>query len=263
MNVAYAKVRESKTPAVPLKGQWLDLGSRAFDVLSILGALVLMAVALAFDLILTPNIVITIGQERVGLLAMRIFYIHVPSAWIAYLAFFLVMLCSIAYLATRDRKWDIYAHGCAEVGILFCTAVLITGPIWAKPIWGVWWTWDARLTLTLILWFIYAAYLTIRAQDLEIEKKARYSAVVGIVGALSIPINHFSVKLWRTLHPQPVVVTDRGIGSGLEDPMFLVALGLTVLAFLATFAALLRQRIALEELRDETERLRLRLEERA
>ncbi|MFQ5914286.1 MAG: cytochrome c biogenesis protein [Nitrospinota bacterium] len=261
--MTYAKVRESKAPAVPLKEQWLQMGSAAYDVLTIGGALVLMVVALAFDFVITPNIAIEVGSERVALPVMRIFYIHVPSAWIAFLAFGLVALYSILYLMTRKRRWDIYAHGCAEVGVLFCTIVLITGPIWAKPIWGAWWTWDARLTLTLILWFIYLAYLMIRAQDLEPEKKARYSAVLGIVGALSIPINHFSVQLWRTLHPKPVVITEKGMGAGLDDPMFAVALGLTFLALLVAFGALLRQRIVLEELRDEGERLRSRLDERS
>ena len=117
------------------------------------------------------------------------------------------------------------------------------------------------LTLTLILWFIYLAYLMIRAQDLEPEKKARYSAVLGIVGAISIPVNHFSVMIWRTIHPKPVVLTEQGIGTGLSDPMFLVALGLTFLALLAAFAALARQRVVLEELRDEAERLRFRLDD--
>jgi heme exporter protein C len=126
----------------------------------------------------------------------------------------------------------------------------------------VWWSWDARLTLTLIMWFIYLAYLMIRAQDLEPEKKARYAAVLGIIGALSIPINHFSVQIWRTIHPKPVVITEKGVGAGLMDPIFLVALGLTFLAYIMTFVALLRQRIALEAIRDETERLRFRLDER-
>ncbi len=259
--MTYAKVRESKPPGVPLKEQWIRLGAAAFDNLTIAGALVLMVAALAFDLVLTPNISIEIGSESLALPVMRIFYIHVPAAWIAFLAFGLVLLGSIAYLATRNRRWDIYALGCAEVGFLFCTIVLITGPIWAKPIWGVWWSWDARLTLTLILWFIYLAYLMIRAQDLEPEKKARYSAVLGIVGAISIPVNHFSVVLWRTIHPKPVVLTEQGIGAGLRDPLFLVALGLTFLAFLATFAALVRQRVILEEMRDEGERLRFRLDD--
>ncbi len=261
MIVTYAKVRESSPPAVPLKDQWLRFGAAVYDNLSVAGALVLMVAALAFDFVLTPNIAIRVGNETLALPVMRIFYIHVPAAWVAFLAFGLVMLGSIAYLATRERRWDIYAHACAEVGFLFCSIVLITGPIWAKPIWGVWWSWDARLTLTLILWFIYLAYLMIRAQDLEPEKKARYSAVLGIVGAISIPVNHFSVLIWRTIHPKPVVLTERGIGTGLSDPMFLVALGLTFLALLATFAALVRQRVVLEEMRDEAERLRFRLDD--
>jgi heme exporter protein C len=174
----------------------MQVGSKAYDFLLIGGALVVMIVALAFDLLIAPN------EAQQGVV-QRIFYIHVPAAWIAFLAFFLVAIWSVVYLITRGRKWDIYAHGSAEVGVVFCTIVLITGPIWAKPVWGVWWSWDARLTLTLIMWFIYLAYLMIRAQDLEPEKKARYAAVLGIIGALSIPINHFSVQIWRTIHPKP------------------------------------------------------------
>lgn len=246
--MSFAKARESKNLKIPLKEQWRSFGSMSFDTLSIIGSLVLLIIALAFDLLIAPN---EVSQGPV----QRIFYIHVPSAWIAFLAFALVALCSVIYLVTRVRKWDVYSHGCAEIGFLFCTIVLITGPIWAKPVWGVWWSWDARLTLTLILWFIYLAYLMIRAQDLEPEKKARYSAVLGIVGALSIPINHFSVQLWRTIHPKPVVFTEAGIGKGLSHPMFLVALSLTFLAFLVTFAILLRQRITLEGIRDDCQQL--------
>lgn len=255
MIVSFSKVRESKSPEIPLKDQWLSFGSASFDALSIAGSLVLGIVALAFDLLIAPN---EVQQGPV----QRIFYIHVPSAWLAFLAFGLVALFSVIYLVTRGRKWDVYACGCAEVGFLFCTLVLITGPMWAKPIWGVWWSWDARLTLTLILWFIYLAYLMIRAQDFEPEKKARYSAVLGIVGALSIPINHFSVELWRTIHPKPVVITPEGLGQGLSHPMFLIALGLTFLAFLVTFAALLRQRITLEAVRDRSQQLLHQLEDR-
>src|SRR4030042_5901728 len=114
----------------------------------------------------------------------RIFYFHVPVAWVAFLAFFVVFVGSILYLWKRESKWDILAYSSAEVGIVFTTLVLITGPLWAKPTWGVWWVWDARLTTTLVLWLIYLAYLMVRSFALEESQGARFAAVVGIVGLI-------------------------------------------------------------------------------
>ena len=108
-----------------------------------------------------------VPTERTEGIVQRIMYIHIPSAWISFFAFFVVFACSILYLWKKDREWDIYAHASAEIGVLFCSLVLITGPIWAKPIWGAWWVWDARLTSTLVLWLIYVAYLMLRAQTEE------------------------------------------------------------------------------------------------
>lgn len=138
--------------------------------------------------------------------AQKIFYIHVPSAWVAFLAFGVVGVSSALYLFLRDARLDLLAASAAEVGVVFTTGVLVTGPIWAKPIWGTWWTWDARLTLTLFLWFIYFGYLVLRTAVPERGRRARYSAVLGILGALVVPFIHVSVYLFRTLHPQPVVL---------------------------------------------------------
>ncbi|HEX6789747.1 MAG TPA: cytochrome c biogenesis protein CcsA, partial [Candidatus Krumholzibacteria bacterium] len=143
-------------------------------------------------------------EQTMGL-PQKIFYFHVPLAWNAFLGFTIVFWCSFRYLATRDPKWDARAVAGAEVGVLFTTLVLITGPIWAKPVWGIWWTWDARLTLTLFLWFIYVAYLVMRGAIEDHDMRARYSAVLGILGALLIPFIHLSVYLFRTLHPQPIL----------------------------------------------------------
>lgn len=253
--MAYARTRVSSPPVVPLKEQWLEVGSKAYDLLTIGGALVLMLGALYLGLLYAPT-------EKTQGDAQRIMYMHVPVAWIAYLAFGLVALTSLLYLWKKDRRLDLYAHSLAEVGVIFCTLVLLTGPVWARPIWGVWWTWDIRLTLTLLLWFIYVGYLMIRAQDLEPGRKARYAAVLGILGALSIPLNHFSVLLWRTMHPQPVVITEKGFGAGLEHPAFLIALMVSFLAFAALFAAVLRQRISLGFMQEELTRLQHRVAER-
>ena len=110
----------------------------------------------------------------------RIMYLHIPSAWLAFFAFFIVFISSVLFLWKKEREWDIYAHASAEIGVVFCSLVLITGPIWAKPIWGTWWVWDARLTSTLILWLIYVAYLMLRSQTEAGSMRARYAAVLGL-----------------------------------------------------------------------------------
>src|SRR4030042_6751521 len=128
----------------------------------------------------------------------RIFYFHVPVAWVSFLAFFVVFIGSILFLWKRDEKWDMLARSSAEIGILFTSLVLITGPIWAKPAWGVWWTWDARLTTTLIMWVIYVSYLMVRSFAVEESRGDRFAAVVGIFGFVDIPITAVAITLWRT-----------------------------------------------------------------
>ena len=144
-------------------------------------------------------------EARQGL-AQKIFYLHVPAAWCALLAFSLVGLASILYLWLRDVRLDRFAASSAEVGLAFSAVMLTTGPIWAKPIWGTWWTWDARLTLTLFLFFLFVGYLALRAALHDPAERARFSAVVGILGLLLVPFIHLSVYLFRTLHPQPIVL---------------------------------------------------------
>jgi heme exporter protein C len=138
--------------------------------------------------------------------AQKIFYLHVPAAWSALLAFSLVGLCGGLYLWLNDRRLDRFAASSAEVGVAFGVVMLTTGPIWAKPIWGTWWTWDARLTLTLFLFFLFVGYLALRAALHDPQERARFSAVVGIMGLLLVPFIHLSVYLFRTLHPQPIVL---------------------------------------------------------
>lgn len=131
----------------------------------------------------------------------KILYFHVSVAWIEFLAFFVVFVGSIAYLKTRSRRWDVLAAASAEIGIVYCSLVLLTGPVWAKAAWNVWWTWDPRLTTTLILWFIYVAYLLIRNSAEEDEKRARFAAVFGIIGFVDVPIVFMAIRWWRTIHP--------------------------------------------------------------
>jgi heme exporter protein C len=144
-------------------------------------------------------------EARQGL-AQKIFYLHVPAAWSALLAFSLVGIASALYLWLHDPRLDHFAAASAEVGVAFSAVMLTTGPIWAKPIWGTWWTWDARLTLTLFLFFLFVGYLALRAAVHDADERARFSAVVGILGMLLVPFIHLSVYLFRTLHPQPIVL---------------------------------------------------------
>jgi heme exporter protein C len=178
-------------------------------------------------------------EETMGVV-QRIFYLHVPVAWVAFLAFFVVFVFSILYLWKRDIKWDNIAHASAEVGIVFTSLVLITGPIWAKPIWGVWWTWDARLTTALILWFIYIAYLIVRSYAGEGSRGARFGAVVGIVGFIDVPISFLAITLWRTQHP-PAVIFQGGL-----EPSMLLTLIICVVAFTTLYTALLIQQTSLK-----------------
>ena len=138
--------------------------------------------------------------------AQKIYYVHVSAALSAYLALGIVALTSIVYLWLRDERADRLAESAGEVALVFLTAVLTTGPLWGKPIWGTWWTWDARLTLTLFLWFLTAGYLVLRGAVDDPAMRARYSAVLGILAALLIPFIHLSVYLFNTLHPKPILL---------------------------------------------------------
>ena len=194
--------------------------------------------------------------EKTMGLVQKIFYIHVPAAFIAFLAFFITFAASILYLVKKDNQWDLIALCSAEIGIIFCTIVLVTGPIWAKPVWNVWWTWDPRLTTTLILWFIYVAYLMLRGVVGE-NKKANFSAVFGIIGFVNVPLTFFAIRLWRTIHP--VMITSRGIN--ISGPMK-DTLALTFSAFCLLFIFLLLTRMRLEKMKRATENVIAMFEER-
>jgi heme exporter protein C len=178
----------------------------------------------------------------------RIMYIHVPSVLTAYLAFALVLIGSAAYLATRRPAWDRLAAAAAEIGVLFTGIFIASGSIWGKPTWGVWWTWDARLTSTAVLFLVYLGYLLLRAMVEDPEARARYSAIVGILGAINIPIVHFSVYWWRALH-QPATILAPGkapLSSSLAVPLLL-----NWVAFTLVFAYFLARRMEIARLEEE------------
>jgi heme exporter protein C len=178
-------------------------------------------------------------EEDQGIV-QRIFYFHVPCAWVAFAAFGIVAIAGVFYLWLKDQIWDDLGYAAAEIGMVFCTLVLITGSIWAKPIWGTWWTWDSRLTTTFILWLLYGGYLMLRAMADDTPEVARFGAVIGIVAALDVPVVILSVRLWRTIHPA-VLVTRAG-EHGLEDPRMVVTLLVSLGAFTALFGWLLMLR---------------------
>jgi heme exporter protein C len=211
-------------------------------------SLILVPLSLAAIFLYAPT-------ERVQGNVQRIFYLHLPLAWLAYLAVLIVFLCSILYLRTRAERWDRLARCSAELGVVFTTLVLLTGSIWARPIWGTWWSWDARMTTTLMLWFIYVGYLMLRSSVADEHRAARYAAILGIVGFLDVPIIHQSVIWWRTLHPEPVVLQ---AGGPAMPAAMLQTLALSLLALTALFVWLLQQRYALEQLRSEARALRQR-----
>jgi heme exporter protein C len=198
-------------------------------------------------------------DEKTMHVIQRIFYFHVPS-WIAmFIAFSIVFIANIAYLATRKPTWDCLGVSAAEVGVVCCTIGLATGPLWARPVWGIWWTWDARLTTTFILWLLYISYLLLRGLLDDPEKKATLSAVFGIFAFLDVPLVYVSNRLWRTQHPQPVILG--GNGSGLDPTMGKVLL-LCVIAVMGVMIIVLFDRYRLERLRHEFEELRLEVETR-
>jgi len=188
----------------------------------------------------------------------RIFYFHVPAGMVGISAFLLVFVGSLAFLLTRNLKWDRFAEASAEVGLLYTTIVLITGPIWAKPVWGIWWTWDARLTSTLVLWFIYWAYVLIRSYVARPARRALLSAVVGVLGAVDAPIVYFSIRWWRTQHPAPVIGGDSG--SGLE-PRMRVAWMLALVGYILLFAAFVVIRTRLARVENELEEVARSIDE--
>ncbi len=208
-------------------------------------AALLLGVASYAALLVAPT-------ERTMGLIQRIFYFHVTSWWSSFAGYAISFFASIAYLRKRDPKWDWLAVSAAELGVAFSTVGIITGPIWAHPVWGIWWTWDARLTSAFVLWLLYVCYLLLRGLVDDPERRAVLSAVFGIFAAFDIPFVYFSIWFFRTQHPQPVI----GDGGSLDPRMWDVTM-VCWAALLGVLLLLLRQRYRLEALRYEVAELRL------
>ena len=221
-----------------------------------LGITILIAVLIFFAgyaaLFIAPD-------EKTMHAVQRIFYFHVAS-WVAmYCAFTTVFYANVRYLLSHHRKWDALGVSAAEVGVVCCSIGLTTGPLWARPVWGTWWTWDARLTSTFVLWLLYVSYLLMRGLLEDPEKKATLSAVFGIFASLDMPLVYVSNRLWRTQHPQPVIAG--GQGSGLDPTMSKVLL-LCIFAIYCVTILMLLDRYRLELLRNEAAELKFEIESR-
>ena len=210
------------------------------------GSAVMMAVALALVFLVAP-------REAVMGDVQRIFYFHVPSAWVGYLALFVAFVASALFLVRREIRWDGIALASVEIGLVFITEAIITGSIWAKATWGVWWTWEPRLTTSAVLWVIYASYLTLRQAMEEEGRGARVAAVYSVLGFVAVPINFMAIRWWRTVHP---LVFDSG-GSGLS-PKMLAVLIFCVATFTLFYFTLLSFRVRLQRMGDQVRRLKRR-----
>jgi heme exporter protein C len=226
-------------------------GARASDAAPVRRAAgidwLLLAGFVAVAAVLVRAIWFTPLEARQGA-AQKILYVHATSAFVGlYLAFGLLAVASALYLWLKDEKLDRVAESAAEVGLVYLSVVLITGPLWGRPIWGAWWTWDARLTLTLFLWFIVVGYNVMRGAIEDRAMRARYSAVLGILAALLVPFIHLSVYLFRTLHPMPIVLKPERPSM---PPEMLVTFLAAFAAFTLLFAAMLRARYRIATRRD-------------
>ena len=186
-------------------------------------------------------------EQNLGI-SQRIFYVHVPVAWVGMVAIFVVAIGSVLHLITRNDRWDAIAYSAAEIGLIFGTLMLVTGALWAKPAWGVWWQWDPKLTTALILWFIYVGYLMVRAYAPSGSQGRRYASVVALIGAIDAPIIYMASVWWRTAHP------DLNIGplaeSSLDTNMLMVWLYSTV-TFTVFYVYLLIERISMRKAEDD------------
>jgi heme exporter protein C len=216
----------------------------------------LMLVALYMALVWAPDALnLEAPAERY---AQRIFYFHVPAAWIGFLAFIVAAIAAVLYLVTRNQKWDIWGLASVEIGLVFFTMVMLSGPIWAKPTWNVWWTWDPRLTISTISWLLYIGYLMLRGAVDNPERQARFAAVYAPIAALSVPINWMAIRWWRTIHPAVIAPgkNTEAMGSfGMSDNIMFTLL-FCLFAFTIFYITLMYHRIQQENLKRRVETLK-------
>src|SRR5919108_1497078 len=205
-------------------------------------SLVLMIANLYMIFIWAPN------EATMGVI-QRIFYFHVPAGTASYVFAYLLGLGSIAYLVTHNLKWDRFASASGEMGVFATSISIMSGALWAKPVWGIWWTWDARLTLQFLLALIFLSYLMLRAYLPEREKRAALGAVFGVLAMVDVPFNYLSIRWWRTQHPQPVI-----LGGGLDTDMWKVMI-VSFLTFAVLYSYLLERRIAIARVEEDVEYL--------
>ena len=209
-----------------------------------------VAALLALGLSATLSLVVAPPDALQGEV-QRLMYVHVPAAWLAYLSFFVVFVSSVAYLRTSRTRWDRVAAASAEIGVLFTALAIVLGALWGKPVWGTWWTWDPRLTTTAMLLLIYIGYIAVRRITDSPTRRARWSAVIGVVGFVDVPIVHLSVVWWRSLHQQSTVL--RLGGPQIEGSM-LTALLVAVGAFTIVYAYLMAVRLRVGRLEERAAR---------
>ncbi|MEP7357854.1 MAG: cytochrome c biogenesis protein CcsA [Anaerolineales bacterium] len=227
--------------------------SRNLKILNILAAgLMLAATALVF--FYAP-------QERQMGEVQRIFYFHVPSAFMSFMAFFVTLVAGVAYLVNRKPVWDQVASASVEIGLFFTISAMVSGAVWARPIWNTWWTWDPRLTTYTIMALIYVAYLMLRQGIEDPDRRARFAAVYGIVGFISVPITFMSIRWWRTIHPVIIGATDAGAKGQFDmTPAMTQVLLFSLLAFTVLYVAFLFNRLRLSRLQDRVEQMRAQLQ---
>ena len=217
-----------------------------------IGDLLILAGAVASGIALFLVFLVAPREAVMGDL-QRIFYFHVASSWTGYLALFVTFLSGLAYLRNRQTAWDAAGLASAEIGWMFITGGILTGSIWAKATWGLWWTWDPRLTTSAVLWLAYASYLILRQAMDEPSLRARVCAAYGIIAFVAVPLNFMAIRWWRAAHP--LVLTSSGGGL---SPSMLRIMVFSVCAFTLLYAALLFYRIRLERLRERVEQIRYR-----
>lgn len=222
---------------------------RSIDTFLAFASVLLFLTALAMVFLYAPR-ESTMGDIQ------RIFYFHVASAWVGFAGFFLTALFGLIYLIRKNRYFDILSLASAEIGLGFISMTLVTGMLWAKPVWGTFWTWEPRLTISAIQWLAYAAYLLLRSSVTGAEKEARFAAVYSIAAFVTVPLSWFAIRLWRTIHPQVFAS-----GSSAITPKMLNTLIVALVAFSLIFYTLFRQRAKLEQEKDKYEELKQKEEQ--